>query len=101
MANENVIKAKPLGDRIIIKEMLAEETTQGGIILASSVVQDLLKGKVEAVGEGLYTQTGVKIPMTVEVGDVVLYNKFNATELRLGNEVYVILRESDLLVVMR
>jgi chaperonin GroES len=98
---DNTIKAKPLGDRILVKATLNEEQTKGGIIIPSSISSDALRGEVVSVGNGLYTQAGVKIPMAVEVGDTVLYDKHSAVEIRLGDETYLLLRESDLLVVLR
>ena len=98
---EVALKAKPLGDRVLIKPLKTEEATAGGIILPSSISDDQLKGEVASIGEGLYTQTGIKIPMTVKVGDTVLYSKFNASEVRLNDIVYQVMRESDLVMVLR
>lgn len=95
--------AKPLGDRVLIKlEDSSESKTAGGIIIPDSVKSDDVKtAKVVAVGDGLFTNNGVMIPMSVKVGDTVICSPYVGTEITLSSEKYLILRESELLMVCR
>lgn len=94
--------AKPLGDRILVKiSTQTEEKTASGIIIPDSVKsEDTKTGEVVSVGNGLFTQTGDTIPMTVKVGDEVLYPPFVGTELKFDGQKYLLLRESEALMVI-
>ena len=103
MSTENKI-AKPLGDRVLVKEQKTkQEKTKGGIILPETALMDDVKmGTVIAVGEGLYTQNGVSIPMSVAVGDeVVLPPHHQGQTVKINGEEHLILRESELLMVLK
>jgi chaperonin GroES len=96
--------AKPLGDRVLLSEL--EETaskTAGGIIIPDSAKsEDVKRAKVEAVGDGIYTQSGVAIPMSVKVGDEVILPPYHqGVEIKVGGNKYILLRESELLMVIR
>ena len=97
--------AKPLGDRVLLTELdiQAEQTTLGGIIIPDSAKsEDIKKARVEAVGDGLYTQSGVAIPMSVKVGDEVILPPYHqGVEIKVGGNKYILLRESELLMVIR
>ena len=97
--------AKPLGDRVLLTELDAqsEQTTLGGIIIPDSAKsEDIKRAKVEAVGDGLYTQSGVAIPMSVKVGDEVILPPYHqGQEIKVGGKKYLLLRESELLMVIR
>jgi len=97
--------AKPLGDRVLLTELdvQAEQTTLGGIIIPDSAKsEDIKKARVEAVGDGLYTQSGVAIPMSVKVGDEVILPPYHqGQEVKIGGNKYLLLRESELLMVIR
>ena len=96
--------AKPLGDRVLLTELDAPaEKTIGGIIIPDSARQeDVKRAKVEAVGDGLYTQSGVAIPMSVKVGDEVILPPYHqGVEIKVGGNKYLLLRESELLMVIR
>lgn len=95
--------AKPLGDRVLIKaEEVNEAKTIGGIIIPDSVrSEDVKTALVVAVGDGLFTNNGVMIPMTVKTGDTVIYPPFVGTEVTLSGEKYLLMRESELLMVCR
>jgi chaperonin GroES len=94
--------AKPLGDRILLTINDApEQKTSGGIIIPDSVrTEDIKTGEIVAVGEGLYTQNGVRIPMTVSVGDTVMYSPYTGTEVTLSGVKYLLMRESEALLVI-
>jgi chaperonin GroES len=92
------MKLKPLGDRLIVKAIEEEETTQSGIVLPDTAKEKPQKGKVIAVGLGRYDEDGEKrIPLDVSEGDEVLYSKYGGTEIKVDGEELLVLRESDVL----
>jgi len=91
---------KPLGDRIIVKAAEAETQTASGIILADTAKEKPTRGEVLAVGEGKYNDKGERTPVDVEVGDIVIYSKYGATEVKLEGEEYLILRDSDIYAIV-
>lgn len=96
--------AKPLGDRVLLSELESEiSQTAGGIIIPDSAKsEDVKRAKVEAVGDGIYTQSGVSIPMSVKVGDEVILPPYHqGVEIKVGGNKYILLRESELLMVIR
>lgn len=94
------MKIKPLADRVVIKPAEPDEKVQGGIIIPDTAKEKPQKGNVVAVGTGKVSDAGETIPMTVKVGDVVLYGKYSGTEVTIDNEEYLIVRESDILAVV-
>lgn len=94
---------KPLGDRVLLKEKEKEEKTASGIIIPDTVAkEDVKTAKVVSVGPGLYTQTGNLIPMNVSVGDEVIVPPYHqGQEIKLNGEKYILLRESEILMVIR
>ncbi len=86
------ITFKPIADRVLVKPAEAEQTTKGGIIIPDTAKEKPQRGKVVAVGSGKKDE-----PMTVKVGDTVLYGKYSGTEINLEGEEYLIMRESDIL----
>lgn len=91
---------RPLGDRIIAKASSAEEKTAGGILLPDSAKEKPQEAKVIAVGPGALTDTGNRSEMDVKVGDKVIYGKYSGTEMKIGAEEYVILRQDDVLAIV-
>lgn len=85
------ISVKPLADRVIIEPAAAEEKTAGGIIIPDTAKEKPKKGKVVAAGNGKPDE-----PMTVKVGDMVLYGQYSGTELKIDGADYLIMRESDI-----
>jgi chaperonin GroES len=89
---------KPLGDRLIVKAIEEEETTQSGIVLPDTAKEKPQKGTVVAVGEGAWDEDGEKrIPLDVAEGDEVLYSKYGGTEIKVDGDDLLVLRESDVL----
>jgi chaperonin GroES len=89
---------KPLGDRLIVKAVEEEETTQSGIVLPDTAKEKPQKGKVLAVGDGAWDEDGEKrIPLDVSEGDEVVYSKYGGTEIVVEGEDLLVLRESDVL----
>jgi len=89
------INIKPLADRVLIEPVPAETTTASGLILPDSAKEKQQKGTVVAVGNGTKGE-----PMTVKIGDTVLYGKFAGTELLLEGSEYLIMREADILAIV-
>ena len=90
---------KPLSDRVILKAMEAEETTKGGIILTSSAKEKPEMAEVVAVGPGGMVD-GKEVVMTVKVGDKVLTSKYSGTEVKVDDEEYTVVRQSDILAIV-
>ena len=88
---------QPLGDRLIVEALEEEETTASGIVLPDTAKEKPQRGRVLAVGPGGRDEDGEYIPMDVEVGDEIIYSKYGGTEVKLGADEYLILRESDVL----
>ena len=91
------MKIKPLGDRVLVKPLEEdEEQVRGGIIIPDTAKEKPQQGKVKAVGPGKRTDDGTSLPMNVKVGQVVLYGKYAGTEVKIDNEDYLIMSESDI-----
>lgn len=90
---------KPLGDRVVIKNMEAEETTKGGIILTTAAKEKPQMAQVIAVGPGGNVD-GKEITMQVKVGEKVIYSKYAGTEVKMDGEEYIIVKQSDILAIV-
>ena len=88
---------QPLGDRIIVEVLDEEETTVSGIVLPDTAKEKPQRGNVLAVGPGSRDEDGKYIKMDVEVGDEVIFSKYGGTEIKVGADDVLILRESDVL----
>ena len=91
---------KPLSNRVVLKNLEAEETIKGGIILTASAQEKPQVAEVIAVGNGEVNQEGKLIPMTVKVGDKVIISKYSGTEVKLDGKEYVIVKETDILAIV-
>jgi chaperonin GroES len=95
---------KPLGDRVLIKpEEKGDKKTQSGIILTDSVTRgETVFGEVVSVGPGIFTQSGDRIPVTVQVGDKVMYKKdMSGTPIKLDDVEYLLFHEHELLMIIK
>src|SRR5256886_9764813 len=88
---------QPLGDRLIVEVLEDEETTVSGIVLPDTAKEKPQRGKVLAVGPGARNDKGEIVPMEVAVGDEIIYSKYGGTEIKLGSDEVLVLRESDVL----
>lgn len=88
-------KIQPLADRVLVEPAVAEEKTAGGIIIPDTAKEKPQKGKVIATGKGTKDD-----PITVQVGDEVLYGKYAGTEISLSGADYIIMRESDIFAII-
>jgi chaperonin GroES len=91
---------KPIGDRIVVRPKSAEETTKSGIILPDTAKERPQEGEVMAVGTGRIMDDGTVVALSVKVGDTVLFSKYGGTEVKIGGEEYIILREDDVLAIL-
>ena len=91
----STVNIKPLADRVLVEPAAAEEKTAGGIIIPDTAKEKPQKGTVTAVGPGKKDE-----PLTVKVGDQVLYGKYGGTELTLDGKDYLIMRESDIYAII-
>jgi chaperonin GroES len=89
------VNIQPLADRVIVESAAAEEKTAGGIIIPDTAKEKPQRGKVLAVGSGKKDE-----PMTVKVGDTVLYGKYAGTEVQVDGKDYLIMRESDIFAIV-
>jgi len=96
------MKMKPIGDLVLLKEQEKVDKTKSGIILVDGIDGEFVYADVISTGNGLFTQTGNRIPMTVKVGDTVLINKNNLgsqKKVKLEDEEYILVRESEVSMV--
>ena len=91
---------RPLGDRVIIELIEAEETTSSGIVLPGTAQEKPQEGNVIAVGNGLIRENGSRTELDVKEGDRVIFSKYAGSELKYEGKEYLILRENDILAVI-
>ncbi len=96
----SVSTVKPLGDRVFLKVSPSEEKTSGGIYLPDNAKEKPQVGEIVAVGAGKRNEDGSRQEMEVKIGDKVLYSKYAGTDIKLGNEEYVLLAEKDILAIV-
>ncbi len=94
------MKLKPLHDRVLVKRLEEEVVTAGGIIIPDTAKEKPMKGEVVAVGPGKTGDDGKKAKMSVEKGDIVLFNKYAGTEVKVEGEDHLMMREDDILAVI-
>ncbi len=90
----------PLGDRVLLKELKAEETTKSGIVLPGQAQEKPQQAEVVAVGPGT-VEDGKEVKMEVSVGDQVIYSKYSGTDVKLDDEEYIIVKQSDILAIVK
>ena len=100
MAKSGGSRLVPLGDRIVLKRAEAEETTAGGIVLPEAAQNKPQQGEVIAVGDGHVNDKGERVPLTVKEGDKVIFSSYAGDEISVGDEGYLLLRESDVLATL-
>ena len=90
----------PLQDRVLVRRVESEERTKGGLIIPDSAKEKPQEGEVVACGEGARKDSGELIPMTVKAGDKILFGKWSGTEVKIGTEDLLIMKESDILGII-
>lgn len=91
---------KPLGERLVVKPIVAEQKTAGGIVLPDTAKEKPQQGEVLAVGSGKLMENGSRIAMEIQVGDKILYSKYAGTEIKIDDEEVLILSERDVLAIL-
>ena len=94
-------KIQPLGDRILVEPLEAEEKTSGGIVIPDTAKEKQQKGKVVAVGKGRVSEEGKLTPLEVKVNDQVLFGRYSGTEVKIGATDYLIVKEDDILAILK
>ncbi|MDN5849493.1 MAG: co-chaperone GroES [Nitrococcus sp.] len=94
------MKLRPLHDRVVIKRLEEERTSPGGIVIPDTATEKPIRGEVIAVGNGKQLDNGEIRPADVTVGDKVLFGKFAGTEVKIGDEDLLVMREDDVMAVI-
>ena len=95
------VNIKPLEDRIVVKQLDAEQTTASGLVIPDTAKEKPQEGEVVAVGPGRFNEDGdERIPMDVSVGDKVIYSKYGGTEVKYGGDEFLILSARDVLAIV-
>jgi chaperonin GroES len=94
------MNVKPLGDRVIIQPSEGLEKTKGGILIPDTAKEKPQEGKIVAIGTGKKTDDGKVIPLSVKVGDKVLYGKYSGTSITIDGEEYLIVREEEIVAIL-
>jgi len=97
--NATSVHASPLADRVVLRSLEENGQTKGGLYIPDTAKEKPQQGEIVAVGAGRY-EDGKLVPMSLKVGDKVLYGRYNGTEVTLDGQLYLILRESDVLAVI-
>jgi chaperonin GroES len=100
VSEEEVMKIRPLNDRLLVKRLKEEEKTAGGIIIPDSAKEKPAEGEVIAVGPGKTNDKGERVALQVKKGDRVLFSKYGGTDVKLDGEDYLIMREDDILGII-
>ncbi len=96
----NSMKVEPLGDKVVVKRLEAEETTAGGIVLPGSAQEKPKQGRVLSVGDGKLLKDGSRAPHEVQEGDRVMFSSWAGTEIKIDGEELLIMSTDDILVVI-
>lgn len=92
---------KPLNDHVIVKPITEDEMTKSGIVLPDTIDKDRPeKGTVEAIGPGKLLDNGQRAPMSVKIGDKVMFKKYSPDEIKVKDEKYLVISENDILVIL-
>lgn len=95
------MKLRPLHDRVIVKRIEEEEKTSGGIIIPDTAKEKPQQGKVIAIGKGKILENGKVSPLTVKKGNRILFGKYAGTDIKIDGEEHLIMREDDILAVIK
>ncbi|MDO5634105.1 MAG: co-chaperone GroES [Micrococcus sp.] len=94
------VSIKPLEDRIVVRQLEAEQTTASGLVIPDTAKEKPQEGQVVAVGPGRVAENGNRVPVDVSEGDVVLYSKYGGTEVKVNGEEYLVLSARDVLAIV-
>ena len=91
---------KPLYDRVVVRRLEAETTSRGGIIIPDSAAEKSCQGEVLAIGPGALTESGEYRPMSVAIGDRILFGQYSGTEIKVDGETLLIMKEADIYAII-
>ena len=91
---------RPLHDRVIVKRKEEERTSPGGIVIPDTAAEKPIRGEITAVGRGKILENGEVRPLTVKVGDQVLFGKYSGTEVKVNGEDLLVMREEDIIAII-
>ena len=94
------MKIRPLHDRVIVKRLVEERTSPGGIVIPDTAAEKPVQGKIVAVGNGKILEDGKVRPHDIKVGDKILFGKYSGTEVKVDGEELVVMREEDVMAVI-
>ncbi len=94
------MKIRPLHDRVIVRRLEEEKMSPGGIVIPDSAKEKPIQGEVTAIGKGKISEAGDVTPLDVKVGDRVLFGKYSGTEVKVGDEELLVMREEDIMGVV-
>jgi chaperonin GroES len=97
---EAAVKIRPLHDRVVVRRLEEERKSPGGIVIPDSAKEKPIQGEVIAAGNGKVLEDGKVRPLDVKVGDKILFGKYSGTEVRIGNEELLVMREEDIMGVV-
>ena len=100
MTTATKVSIKPLEDRVVVQANEAETTTASGLVIPDTAKEKPQEGEVQAIGPGRIDDHGNRVPLDVNVGDVVIYSKYGGTEVKYNGEEYLILSSRDVLAVL-
>lgn len=95
------VKIQPLGDRVLVKQVEEKEQVRGGIIIPDAAKEKSQEAEVVAIGSGKLTSDGKRQAFEVKVGDKVLISKYGGTEVSMGDEKYMLMREEDIIAILK
>ena len=99
LKEEFIMKLVPLGDKVVLKQLVAEETTKSGIVLPGQAKEKPQQAEVIAVGPGGVVD-GKEVTMQVKVGDKVIFSKYSVTEVKLGEDEYIVVKQNDIVAIV-
>ena len=94
------MKIRPLHDRVIVKRMEEERTSEGGIVIPDAAAEKSIKGEVVAVGNGKILENGEVRALDIKAGDKVLFGKYSGTEVKVDGEELLVMKEDDIMAVI-
>lgn len=95
------VKLKPIGDKLLVKRLEAEEKTKGGILLPDTAKEKPKEGKIIALGEGKLLKDGTRVSFQVKKNDRILFSSYAGTEVTIDGEEYLVMPEEDILAVVK
>ncbi len=91
---------RPLHDRVLVKRIEAEEKTKSGLIIPDTAKEKPMEGEVISVGSGIRQENGTITPLDVKTGDRILFGKWSGTEIKLNNQDFIVMKESDIMGIL-